>query len=387
MKYLPLWAALIVIAVSLRLPQTSFPPVLAQVTEAWQLSAVQVGLVTAIPLMMFALIAPYSSLLARWSINGGLALSMALLAVGAALRLINSSGLFIGTVLVGAGFALSNVLIAGLVKRDLPQQMAAATGCYALVMGVAAGIASYSTESLAQASELGFRLPGLVPVACAVLGFFAACWLWRRHSAVAAQPVVVDEAAKLPVWRYGSAWLVAGSLAMNSWLYMTMVAWLPELARFLGADAHTASQWHGLMQLSSAAPGIALMFLLRGKTDLRGYLLAFGVMQLCAMLGFKLAPSLGQWWVLLFGIGTGGALIVILNLYVQRAQTAAGAVSLASLAQSVGYLISATGPLTIGLARSAGIGWEYLLYVFIAAAVLLTAIGYNACHPKTRIPL
>lgn len=385
MNYLPVWAALIVIALSLRMPQTSFPPVLAHVTEAWQLSAVQVGLVTSIPLMMFAFVAPYSGKLARWSINGGLVLAMALLAAGAALRLVNVSGLMLGTLLVGAGFALSNVLIAGLVKRDLPQHMAAATGCYALVMGVSAGIASYSTEALAASSALGFRLPGLIPVVLALMGLLAAGSLvLRKRPAVA---VVVDQSVKLPVWRYPSAWLVAGSLAMNSWLYMTMVAWLPELARFLGADAHQASQWHGLMQLSSAFPGIVLMFLLRGKVDLRGFLLVFGGMQLIAMLGFKLLPAAGVGWVLLFGVGTGGALIVILNLYVQRAQTATGAVSLASLAQTVGYLISATGPLTIGFAREQGVSWDQLLYVFIAMAVLLTAIGYNACHPRTRVPL
>ena len=386
MNYLPVWAALIVIALNLRLPQTSFPPVLAHVTEAWQLSAVQVGLVTSIPLMMFAFVAPYSGKLARWSINGGLVLAMALLAAGAALRLVNVSGLMLGTLLVGAGFALSNVLIAGLVKRDLPQHMAAATGCYALVMGVSAGIASYSTEALAASSALGFRLPGLIPVVLALMGLLAVALLLLRKTPAPAI-VVADNAVKLPVWRYPSAWLVAGSLAMNSWLYMTMVAWLPELARFLGADAHQASQWHGLMQLSSAFPGIVLMFLLRGKVDLRGFLLAFGGLQLMAMLGFKCWPAAGVGWVLLFGVGTGGALIVILNLYVQRAQTATGAVSLASLAQTVGYLISSSGPLMIGFAREQGVSWDQLLYVFIAMAVLLTVIGYNACHPRTRVPL
>lgn len=61
---------------------------------------------------------------------------MILICLGIALRSLPAvTLLFFGTVIIGCGIALGNVLLPGLIKRDFPQHVAKMTGTYSLTMG------------------------------------------------------------------------------------------------------------------------------------------------------------------------------------------------------------------------------------------------------------
>jgi CP family cyanate transporter-like MFS transporter len=79
----------------------------------------------------------------------------------------------------------------------------------------------------------------------------------------------------------------------------------------------------------------------------------------------------------LIGVGTGGTFSITLLLIASRARDAVIAARLSSMAQGIGYMISAVGPLAAGLLHSATGGWELPLIVTIGVcgAQMLAGIG------------
>jgi CP family cyanate transporter-like MFS transporter len=61
-----------------------------------------------------------------------------------------------------------------------------------------------------------------------------------------------------------------------------------------------------------------------------------------------------------------------------RARTAEGTAALSGFTQSVGYLLSAVGPFSIGLLHDATNGWTAPLLLLIALLVPLTVAGWTA---------
>ena len=80
-----------------------------------------------------------------------------------------------------------------------------------------------------------------------------------------------------------------------------------------------------------------------------------------------LAPSsTALVWVLLLGIGQGAALALALLMIVVRAGDDDTAARLSSMAQGIGYLLAAAGPLLLGLLHAATGGWTVPLLTLIA---------------------
>jgi CP family cyanate transporter-like MFS transporter len=99
------------------------------------------------------------------------------------------------------------------------------------------------------------------------------------------------------------------------------------------------------------------------------------VLVLCAtagLLGMMFAP---MWsvllWAVLQGIGQGGLIAAAMIVIVLRSSDSHVAAHLSGMAQGVGYVLAAVGPLLFGLIR----GWTGS---FDAAALLVVAIGLGA---------
>src|ERR1700742_809305 len=117
-------AALLLAAVNLRLAVAAVSPVLGQIRHTTGLSAAGGGLLTGVPVFCFGLAAfAAPRLIRRFSMGPLLSIALVVVVGGCALRLVPSvSLLFVGTVVLGIGIAVGNVLIPSLIKRDFPVQ-------------------------------------------------------------------------------------------------------------------------------------------------------------------------------------------------------------------------------------------------------------------------
>jgi MFS transporter, CP family, cyanate transporter len=97
--------------------------------------------------------------------------------------------------------------------------------------------------------------------------------------------------------------------------------------------------------------------------------------------GLLLAPGTGTLvWVALFGVAQGGGFALALTLIVLRSATPLVAARLGGVAQCVGYLVAAAGPVVLGALHDATGGWHWPLGLLLALLVPMALTGWGAAR-------
>ncbi|MDN6325545.1 MAG: MFS transporter, partial [Corynebacterium sp.] len=104
---------------------------------------------------------------------------------------------------------------------------------------------------------------------------------------------------------------------------------------------------------------------------------------LAAVTGMLLAPSVMVLWVCLAGVGCGSSIVLALSFFGLRTRDHGQAASLSGMAQSVGYLLAAAGPVAVGALHDVSGSWTPALVVLIVADVLLVAVGWRVGRDRT----
>ncbi|ECA0416799.1 MFS transporter [Salmonella enterica subsp. enterica serovar Anatum] len=370
-------AGILMIATTLRVTFTGAAPLLETIRSDYGLSTAQTGLLTTLPLLAFALVSPLATGIARrFGMERSLFAAMLLICAGIALRSLPSAALlFAGTAIIGCGIALGNVLLPGLIKRDFSQHVARLTGAYSLTMGAAAALGSALVVPLAL-HGFGWRGALLMLMLFPLLAFLI--WLpqWRTtRSANLSSSRALHERG---IWRSPLAWQVTLFLGLNSLIYYVIIGWLPTILISHGYSEAQAGSLHGLLQLATAAPGLAIPLILHRFNDQRW--IAALVSLLCAVgaAGLWFVPGQAIIWTLLFGFGSGATMILGLTFIGLRASSAHQAAALSGMAQSVGYLLAACGPPVMGKLHDASGSWYLPLSGVTVLAIIMAIFGLYA---------
>ncbi|EBQ5954937.1 CynX/NimT family MFS transporter [Salmonella enterica subsp. enterica serovar Newport] len=370
-------AGILMIATTLRVTFTGAAPLLETIRSDYGLSTAQTGLLTTLPLLAFALVSPLAAGIARrFGMERSLFAAMLLICAGIALRSLPSAALlFAGTAIIGCGIALGNVLLPGLIKRDFSQHVARLTGAYSLTMGAAAALGSALVVPLAL-HGFGWRGALLMLMLFPLLAFLI--WLpqWRTtRSANLSSSRALHERG---IWRSPLAWQVTLFLGLNSLIYYVIIGWLPTILISHGYSEAQAGSLHGLLQLATAAPGLAIPLILPRFNDQRW--IAALVSLLCAVgaAGLWFVPGQAIIWTLLFGFGTGATMILGLTFIGLRASSAHQAAALSGMAQSAGYLLAACGPPVMGKLHDASGSWYLPLSGVTVLAIIMAIFGLYA---------
>lgn len=370
-------AGILMIATTLRVTFTGAAPLLETIRTDYGLSTAQTGLLTTLPLLAFALVSPLAAGIARrFGMERSLFAAMLLICAGIALRSLPSAALlFAGTAIIGCGIALGNVLLPGLIKRDFSQHVARLTGAYSLTMGAAAALGSALVVPLAL-HGFGWRSALLMLMLFPLLAFLI--WLpqWRTtRSANLSSSRALHERG---IWRSPLAWQVTLFLGLNSLIYYVIIGWLPTILISHGYSEAQAGSLHGLLQLATAAPGLAIPLILH-RFNVQRWIAAL-VSLLCALGAAGLWFVLGQAiiWTLLFGFGSGATMILGLTFIGLRASSAHQAAALSGMAQSVGYLLAACGPPVMGKLHDASGSWYLPLSGVTVLAIIMAIFGLYA---------
>ncbi|EHE0980679.1 CynX/NimT family MFS transporter [Salmonella enterica] len=370
-------AGILMIATTLRVTFTGAAPLLETIRSDYGLSTAQTGLLTTLPLLAFALVSPLAAGIARrFGMERSLFAAMLLICAGIALRSLPSAALlFAGTAIIGCGIALGNVLLPGLIKRDFSQHVARLTGAYSLTMGAAAALGSALVVPLAL-HGFGWRGALLMLMLFPLLAFLI--WLpqWRTtRSANLSSSRALHERG---IWRSPLAWQVTLFLGLNSLIYYVIIGWLPTILLSHGYSEAQAGSLHGLLQLATAAPGLAIPLILHRFNDQRW--IAALVSLLCAVgaAGLWFVPGQAIIWTLLFGFGSGATMILGLTFIGLRASSAHQAAALSGMAQSVGYLLAACGPPVMGKLHDASGSWYLPLSGVTVLAIIMAIFGLYA---------
>ncbi|TQM15126.1 CynX/NimT family MFS transporter [Pseudonocardia kunmingensis] len=377
-------AGSVLIAANLRAALTVVGPVLDPIGRGLGLSASAAGLLNTLPLLAFAAFSPIAPGLARrLGRERALLVALVVLTAGIVVRSLPAAGaLFTGTVMLGAAIAVGNVLLPEVIRYYFPDRVGVLTGTYVTVMGLVAALASGFAVPIAGSEPDGWRLA----LGCwAGLALITAA-LWAPHAVRQSPgfPPTGSTHPRRPVampWRSPLAWQVTGFMGLQSLGFYVMIAWLPSILESRGATSATAGWALFGYQFVALAASLVLPLVTRQVTDQRRVAVTAALCCLVGYLGLALAPSAALAWVAVVGLGGGACLVLALSFIGLRASDAAHTAALSGMAQSIGYLLAAFGPVLFGALHDSTTSWTPPLLGLAATAALLAVTGLGAGRP------
>jgi CP family cyanate transporter-like MFS transporter len=372
--------AFLLLAANLRPALTGVGPVLGEIRSSLGLSGTAAGVLGALPVLIFAGFSPLARRAEAFGIERTLGGCLALMAAGIALRSQGSvAALFGGTVILSLGIAVANVLIPGLIKRDYPHRIEGMTTAYLMAMSLTGAVAS------GIAAPLSARLPGGWQSSLAVWAVFAAlsllCWLPEVRKAAAPAEEEKPNSGTKPLLRSPLAWQIAVFMGLHSLFYYVLIAWIPAYLDDQGVPPAESGLCLTLFQLLSFAVGFAAPRLLRRARDHRPLAVVPSTVTALCVFGLIAAPRWAGLWLAISGCSVGITFILAFALIGMRTADHRQAAALSAMAQSVGYLIAATGPIMFGRLHDLTAGWMVPMAGFLAVTVAQVAMGLGAGRP------
>jgi CP family cyanate transporter-like MFS transporter len=382
--------AVLLVGINLRSPIAAVAPVLDEIGDDVGLTRATAGLLTSLPVVCFALAAPLAAWVGhRTGPARAIALGLVVVAVGLVARVLLGSGLLlVGTVVVGLGMTVGNVLVPVVIKRDFPLRAARVTGIYTATLAGGAALAAGLTAPMSEpwGWRVGLAAWAVLPVV-ALLVWWPGVVVPERAASVAAaraasartepvHPGGVPHTSR-SVWRQPMAWAVGLTLGFQSALYYSLTSWLPTLLREdLGLAREAAGTAMSVFQLLAIPATLVVPVLCRRRPTQSwiGALVALGWTVM--VLGLLVVP---QWWLLWCVVGAlaqGSGISLAFTLAVLRARDAEAVRGLSGMSQLIGYGLGAAGPIALGAVSAATGSWDVPLLVLLvlAGGLLLSAV-------------
>ncbi|MFD3659884.1 CynX/NimT family MFS transporter [Streptomyces sp. NPDC058659] len=379
---------IVLASLNMRASLASVAPLVGEISTALGLSSTASSLVTSVPVLFLglgALVAPWLG--RRFGAERVLFAALLLLAVGILARVLPSVyALYGGGILVGTAIALLNVLMPGLIKRDFPDRAAAMTSVYTGAMIAGATVAAAAAVPLEEALGGGWKASLGVWSLLAMVA--AAAWLpqvviARDRTGHAVRAVPAGDARPVSLWRSPLAWQVTLFMGMQSvWTYV-LIAWMPTIFTDHGMSRSTAGVVFAFNTLTQIVGAFAVPLLAGRTRSQRPLIVLVTALVAAGYVGLLVAPVEGAWlWSGVLGVGQGGALGLALTLIVLRSGDAATASRLSGMAQAVGYLLGAAGPLAAGALHQATGSWTLPIALVLGVCAVALAVGLLAARDR-----
>ena len=340
---------IILIGVSLRAPFTVLPIILGDISQGLGVEVSSLGVLTSLPLLMFALFSLLSTRLAqKIGLEHLFTYSLFFLTIGSLMRLVNLPLLYLGTLVVGASIAVINVLLPSLIQANQPKRIGFLTTLYVTSMGIATALASYLAVPITQASSWkGFII--LLTLLC--LATFLV-WLPNHRYNHRLSPQTKQK-SQTKVLHNKKVWAVIVFAGFQSLLFYTSVTWLPTMAIHAGLSSHEAGLLTSIFSLISIPFSMTIPSLTTSLSD-RHRQIMLAIISLAGFLGITmlLVPvNHFFYWLLvhlLIGTACSGLFPYLMVCFSLKTSSPEKTAQLSGLAQTGGYILSAFGPTLFG---------------------------------------
>ena len=175
-------------------------------------------------------------------------------------------------------------------------------------------------------------------------------------------------------------------MGLQSFAFYVVVSWLPTILHSHGTSTVAAGWELFLYQVVALVSVLGTPALIRRLPDQRWLAAGWSLLSVVSFAGLLLAPGLAIGWVVLGGLASGAALVLALSFFGLRAGGAAQAAALSGMAQSVGYLLAASGPVLCGVLHDATGGWRLPLLILVVLGMGQLLLGYRAGRAGTIEP-
>lgn len=375
--------AIILSACCLRSPITGVGPLVSTIQGSLALSSTAAGLLTTIPLLAFAFSSAFvGRISARLGAGRTMVGALILLSLGILCRsLLGTAGLFAGTVIIGVGIGVNNVLLPGVIKSEFPNRIGPMTGLYSTFMAGFATISGGISVPVAQAASWQFSLAIWLVIALAAL----LAWLPARSLRFVSAPSKNGGEKRRSVARDSMTWFIAVFTGLQAMMFYCIVAWFSSILQSKGFDVRTAGFYNSALMLVGVPCSFAIPVIAARSKRLSFWGVTLSLLYALCMVGTIFAENPVGLWVAIVtgGLASGTGIAFAMTLFPLHTRDAQDAASLSGLAQAVGYLLAAVGPTAMGKLFDLSAGWTLPLAVLAVLSVVMAVFGYLVGRPHT----
>lgn len=395
---------IVVLALNLRAPIIAPTAILGEIQDDTGLSAAGVGLLTGLPVLLFALATPIAGkVIGRLGAETTVLSCLTGVLAGTVLRSVGPPWLvLVGTGIIGLAITLGNIVVPVIIRREVPwSQVSMVTGLYSATMNVGSMITLLGTGPLA--AVVGWRWAVAIWGGMAVVAIIYWMLVVRLRISRSGpldeqdeEPSPASQAASQaaarrpwreapPEFRLVIALLVI-TFSGQSIAYYTTTTWLPSiLADTGGLGAAAAGGTASLFQVFAiiGAFGVPLLAV-KSKPWVPMAIVA--ALWLSLPVGMLLAPGAYGLWAITGGIAQGGGFTAIFSIIARSAGSDRETASASARVQGGGYLAATLAPPFAGWLNTTSQGWVLPLLLVLAATLAFTVTGLLAARISGRFP-
>ncbi|HFU4002280.1 TPA: MFS transporter [Streptococcus suis] len=368
-------AGIVMLGVVMRAPFTALPSILTDIATSLGVEVSSLGILTSIPLIMFALCSSLAPrLAAKFGMEKLMALVLLVMVLGSGIRVFSLPLLFVGTVLVGATIAFINVLLPSLVAANFPKKIGFYTTIYITLMGVAATVAAMIAVPIVTATSWQVFIYLITAIV------FLAFLIWLPNVKNNHRFETTNQQQQTgSLWKNKAAiaFLIFGGL--QSVLYYTEITWLPTISQSVGFTKAEAGLMAGIFNLTAIPMSMIIPAILSRQTKemRRNIMLGTSSATLLGLALMTFLPSNFILWSILHVIlsFSNAALFPYMMLgFTLKTSNSQATAQLSGMVQTGGYLIAAFGPGLLGYSFPLFGSWMPLI---LALAVVTLAMMWT----------
>lgn len=374
-----LFIGILLVGANLRAPITSIGVALPDIKHDLAMSNSAVSVITVVPLIAFAIVSLFAAKTSnRFGLEKTIFVALWLILIGVIVRsVIGISWLYIGTVLIGIGIGFGNVLAPAVIKAKFPLHIGIMTGYYTVVMNVFGGLSSYGTAPLVKAFNYNIAISviGVITLITIII------WIFQLNTKQDTTASVPQETVN--VWKSPLSWQITMLMGGQSLIFYSLINWLPAYLSQNGMSINEAGMYLSIMQIAIIPlTFITPIFATKMKSQ---FLLTF-LTGVCFVIGVSIMlfkPEFALISTVLIGVASGIAFGLVNTFFSLRTEHSQTSAKLSGMAQSVGYIFAAVGPLLFGVLHDATGKWMASLSILLITSLLITLFGSQAGRNRT----
>ncbi|WP_423831860.1 CynX/NimT family MFS transporter [Streptococcus equinus] len=374
---------IILVGAVMRIPFTTIPTVLSDVADGLGVSVNSLGILTSIPLIMFAFCSSLAPRLAdKFGLEKLFTMVLVALFAGSIMRVFNLPSLYIGTMIIGISIAMMNVLFPSIILANQPFRIGLLTTVYTTAMGIASSVASSVAVPIVKMTSW----KGLIVILSLLILIALAVWFPNTFHNHMTEKDEHTHSASLWKNKAAIALLIFGGL--QSLLFYTGMTWLPTMASQAGVSSEAAGILASIYSLMSLPFSLTIPTLTTSLSS-KNRKIMLAVVSICGIAGTGMllfqTSSFTYWLIvnILIGIAVSALFPYMLVAFSMKSHTPSQTAQLSGMVQSGGYLLAAFGPTLFGYSFDLFGSWTVAaLCLFICTIVMTAALFYTERFEK-----
>lgn len=377
--------SLFILSMNLRASITSISPVLKNIQMDLHMSSAVVSLLTALPVFCMGIFAPLAGKLSeRWGIELTIALSVLLIGVSTALRLIASSPvlLLVTAILSGIGIAITGPLISGYIKKHFPRSSSSMIGVYSAGMGIGASLSAGLVVPVMHAFHQSWNAALAIWSVFALAGVLV--WIPIIKKSKQSQPTKNEsgsQKSRLP-WGNRYVWLLMIMFGLQSGVYYSLATWLAPKVQDVGySDAYAATTVtvFSVMQMICS---FIIPIIINNSTKRKPWMLLCALSSFTGIFMLIIGGISPVFCAALAGIGAGGLFPLAMILPLDATSTPKEASDWTAMIQFGGYIISGIIPMLVGVIKDITNTFDVALIALLFTLVVLMLLTLKVTTKK-----